>query len=279
MKQSILRKSKWLPRPHDDTISCILSPAADVVTKETTIIPIITYDEGKGAPSAYNAHREHASFVEAQESHCYVGSEIHNVIVELQVALSSFFNDDNLLAMKFAYMPIYTSFEDLTVIDELSSTEIQDVLGMQSESTDNQAYPLYNGTDIDPTVAGADSMPANQLGLTTDDNIEYTTFNVNTYYDALHYLTISEKLKACQGGLHWRTLTKSKPTMNIRFPLPSKIKMLQKKSFFGILLHVPSAANIDQIHYVGEMVAASHLVFKMKYRYNEWNEEFNFSKL
>ena len=46
-------------------------------------------------------------------------------------------------------MPITTSFlEDISAKDELSTLTVGQILEMQTESTDRQAYPLWNNVNM-----------------------------------------------------------------------------------------------------------------------------------
>ncbi len=55
----IRSKVKMYPRPHDEGHSWTMGLEG---TPDSTIYPFLLYDEGLGAPSAYNANPEHASF-------------------------------------------------------------------------------------------------------------------------------------------------------------------------------------------------------------------------
>ncbi len=109
--------------------------------------------------------------------------------------------------------------------------------------------------------------------------IEGVAFNQHDYYNALHYMTISGKLKACQGGLKWHTLTKNRPIKILNFKTPSKSKRMVEKSFFGVLLFVPPVDDLHQIAIASETTNVTHVkVFAMA-RYNEWNPQFEMSRV
>ncbi len=161
-----LEKTKNYPRPHAFTAVWgygLESAAAN----RATIWPVTMYDEAMGDPKLLQAHPEHASFVVAQEPNCYPESLIDSIITSFTVSLTkAALETDKIHALRFATMPIFTTFDDLTAIDELTSTEIQDVLEMQSESTDRQAFPLFNTVDMAVPITGSANLAANVPGLT-----------------------------------------------------------------------------------------------------------------
>ncbi len=160
-------KTKIYPRPHNITNSWGHGLESAVVN-QATIYPIIINDEGLGTPSAYEANPKNASFVEAAEPNCFPESRVDLVIAKLTLALTKpAVETDKVVALKIAFMPIFTSFDDYTAIDELSTLEIQDVLELQTESTDNQGFPLYNNVDMKIGLSAASLVLATNVpGLT-----------------------------------------------------------------------------------------------------------------
>lgn len=272
-------KLKFFPRPHNTTNSW--SYELDDSTIRATIYPIVMYDEGKGAPDTYNANPEHASFSDTQAPNCFVGSRINNINTTLEMSVTTAFFDDNLTAVKYAYMPIYTSFkEDLTAINEKTSEEVQDILELQSESTDRQAYPLWNGSKMAERFTNSGQLHTDVPGLTTNQKIEAVTFSIDAFYDNLQYYTTAGKLKKCIGGLKWGTLsrTSNHKTHKIRFP--TKIKALNEYTFFGILVIVPQVDTEYQIPHTADITASTKYVnASIKTRFNEWNQGFDMEKV
>ncbi len=278
----MLMKTKWYPRPHDDSMSFAFGLESAIVN-QTTIVPIVMYDEGLGTPSAYEANPEHASFVEAGEPNCFPDSRVNliNAVVQLNLNKNAGAGGDNLDAVKMAFMPIFGAFlEDYRAIDELSSLETQDIIEMDTtDSTDRQAYPLWNNVKMKTKYGTAAYLPANVPNLTTNQGIEAVAFSSEAYYDMLHYQTNSGKLKTIQGGLKWITLTRQRPFINIPIRLRSSTKFMNPFTFFGILLHCPSASTDEQYQSASETTDLSHIWCTVKYRYSEWNQDFNFKKV
>ncbi len=164
--KSILRKQKWYPRPHDFGIKFGLGLEPAVVNSDT-IIPLVIHDEAQGNPALYNAHPEHASFAEYLGPNCYTDSVINTVFVEITMAMTKgAIETDKVPAIKLEYMPIFTTFDDITVNDEVSGLDIGEILELQREATDRQSYPLYNAVKMKAGTGAATTLHADVPGLT-----------------------------------------------------------------------------------------------------------------
>ncbi len=164
--KSILRKQKWYPRLHDFGIQFGLGLEPAVVNGDT-IIPLVIHDEAQGNPALYNAHPEHASFAEYLGPNCYTDSVINTVFVEITYALTKgALETDKVPAVNCLYMPIFTTFDDITVNDEVSGLDIGEMLELQREATDRQSYPLYNAVKMKAGVGAATTLHADVPGLT-----------------------------------------------------------------------------------------------------------------
>ncbi len=277
-----LRKQTWFPQPHDVSGGCTFE--FDDATLDSTIVPIAFYDEGMGAPSAQETNPENAAFaVPTDKVNCFVGSTINQVSVEFRFNLTSKFFDDNLAGLRFATMPIHMAFiNDYTAIDELTNVEVQDILEMQTETTDNQGGPLYvAGTDLPEKVSGSAVFDSNTPFLDTDAGLEAVAFDINGYYDALQFLTIREKLMKTSSGLQWHVLNANRPNMKYRLHIKPNVKAMNLHTYFGLLLHCPIQGTIEQIGVVTRDITAATQYMDCDWiiRYNEWNPEYNMSKV
>ncbi len=276
-----LEPTKWFPNPHKDNIQFGFG-LETAVNNNYTIVPICMYDEGQGDPTALETNPENAAFVVDQSPMVYPDSSIEQIFIEFEIHLNKFFEKtDSLHSLKFCYMPITMAFlEDYTAIDDLTSEETQDVLEMQTESTDRQGSPLYNNVKMIAPVGGtAPTLHADVPGLTTNQNIEGVTFVPFDFYNALHYKTISGKLKTLQQGLRWRTITKQHPIFRTRIRLNKTVKRANEYMFGGLLVGVPPINDVRQYHIGSETSNITHAHCNVKYRYNEWNQFFNFRKV
>ncbi len=279
--RNALRKVEMWPRPHSWAGS--FSFEVDDSTIDTTIIPLAHYDEGKGAPDSYNSNPEHASYAVAAESNCFVDSRINNLHAEAKFSLTSKAYDDNIASIKVGVMPYFFSFkEDYDATDELSGSTVKSVLGMEYETTDRQGRPIFNGTDLaEKYTDSALLWDTTGLGLTVDTTAEGVTFSNSTYYNALQYMTIAGKMKKCQGGLKWFTLTQNRPVLKYKVHIRPKVKRMNEYTFLGLHISVPAQGTVYQ-HPVltRDLTAATQYVdCDWFFRFLEWNDNFDHGKV
>ncbi len=273
-------KTEWFPQPHTREISFMFE--LDDTTLDSTIVPILAYDEGLGTPSARETHPEHTSFAVVNEPNCFVNSRVDNIYAELRFALTSKALDENLPSVRVSFMPIHMAFKEAyTAIDELSSTEVQDVLELQTEDTDRQGGPLYVAAKDMPTAFSNSSLVGTNVPfLDTTQSLEAVAFSDSNYYNSLQFRTIEGKLKQVQSGLKWLTLTKNRPFAKIRIHMKSNVKRLNPFTFFGVLVNVPIFGKFQQPLDTNDItVATDYVRCDFGYRYNEWNPDFNFKKV
>ncbi len=124
--------------------------------------------EGLGDPTSYNANPEHASFVKVAMPNCYPESTVDKTFIELRMTLTKgALETDKMHALRFAFMPVFTTFDDIAALDEISTLDIGEILELQREATDRQSYPLFNAIDMPAGVVGTTtSLHANVPGLT-----------------------------------------------------------------------------------------------------------------
>ncbi len=163
----MMMKTKWYPRPHNFNVSWGFGLESGV-SNQTTIIPLTMYDEGLGDPSAYTANPLNATFAEVAMPNCFPESRINLIESRLTISLSKgALETDKVPAIRYAYMPIFVTFDDIIALDEVSTLDISEVLELQREATDRQCYPLFNAVDMPPGVkTTVDTLHANVPGLT-----------------------------------------------------------------------------------------------------------------
>lgn len=273
-------KLRTFPRPHDEKLTWAHGLETAVVN-QWTMVPLVMYDEGKGAPLAYEANPEHASFLETDEPNCFPESRVDFIVAQLVVSMTkASLETDNLHAIRYGYMSIGVAFiDDYTAINELDSAEIQDVLELTTESTDRQGHPLWNDVKMAQPFTNSALLPASVPGLTASQVLEGVTFAQNQYYDMLHYKTNGPKLKSVQGGLRWRTLTRQNPVHIINIKLRSAVKFMNPFAQMSILFGVPKAGSAEQIHMAGDTTNVNHVNVNLRVRYNEWNQGFYHLKI
>ncbi len=275
----MLMRTTWYPSPHNMEIAVGFNIESAV--KHDTNFPVCFYDEGLGTPSALETHPENAAFAEQANGNCFPDSRINNIFTSVEFHLTKgLLETDKVHALKCYYMPIFLSFkEDYIAIDELSSSETQDILKMQTEATDRQGFPLYNNNKLAEKFTGGGTFPTTQPGLTTTQIAEGVAFDTEAFYDALHYKTISGKLKTLQGGLKNFMLTRQRPFKQFMFRLRSKTKRMNPFNFFGIIAGAYQVDTHEQLPIATDTSAIQHVHCVFKCRYNEWNQDFNFKRV
>ncbi len=273
----MLMKTKWFPRIHNFKFAWGHSIEG---TMDFTIFPICHYDEGLGAPSAVKTNPFHASFAETSESNCFPNSRVNSIFAKLMLSLTKgAIETDKIHALRYCYMPIFSAFDDMLAKDEGSGSEVQDVLQMTRETTDRQTYPLYDTAKMSQLFGSAGTLGANEPGLTTTQVIESVNFNLENFYDLMHYKTNAGKMKTVIGGLRWGTLTKnhSFATHNIHFR--SKAKRMNPYTFFGVLVGTPNVGTHDQYLLAADTTPIDHVRVALQGRYDEWHQEFGFEEV
>lgn len=269
-----LTKEKQYPLPHDINCQYVLGGKSSS-TGYCTIMPYLHHDEAR-LPSNVYTHPEHASFAETDYTGISAESKVFKMIAATRISLTKqAVGTDNVQALRVGIMDIHGAFEDFDATDELTGVSVGDVLELTKETVDRQTYPIYDGTDLTPKYTGSSTLNTNAQGLTTDTKIENVAFDPDLFYDALNYYTISEKLKNCQSGLRWFTLTQNNPTRTFFSRLDSGNKASNPYNFAGQLVYLPRGDTRYQIYRDGDVTATVHLLVEHRIRYLEWNDNFH----
>jgi hypothetical protein len=227
-------------------------------------------------PSTIYTNPEHANFVEEDAPNCAAESKVYRYEGRLRITMhKSGIDSDGLKAVRVCFMKIHGAFEDFDASDELTGLSVGDVLELTKETTDRQTYPIYDGTKMSEKYTNSALQDAKVPNLTTTQVIENVDFDIETFYDMLHYSTISSKLRSVTTGLRWLTLTTQNPTRVVKFRITSSVKSMNPYAFLGILFHAPLAGTKYQIPIATDVTTTAHLVAEMSGRYLEWNDNFN----
>lgn len=268
-------KIKQHPLPHD--IYNATSWNIDTGGVDATIVPIIKGDDAKTPGSVYS-NPEHASFAEYSGSNCSPESRINSIDLRVRVSRTSY--DSINTPMRFGLMLLHSAFpEDLDAKDELSTLTVKEIIEMQKESSDRQAYPLYNGTKCKEKFTGSATLNTDEPGLTTNQIIEQVDFDPDVYYDAIKYYTNSGKLRSCTTGLRWFTFVNLPSSSRvIRFRITRDVKRINPYTQLSLLMFFPQSGTKYQIPVSGETANTDHFHAEVRARYYEWNDMFHHEK-
>lgn len=270
-------KTTWYPRIHDEELDWAMTCKT---AQDGTLVPIIHYDEAMVPSSIATNPQKAGSFAEFGDSNVCPESRVNKIFAQLELQMSKgALETDNLHAVRVGVQVVKNSFGDsIDIKDEVTGTTIGEILELQKETTDRQCYPIWTGTDTTAKYTNSNVTGGNQHGLTTDATLEKVVCNTALHYDAMDYYLMAEKYRSMQRGIMWYTLTRRHPIKTINIPIDSQVKRANEYTFFGVRVFMEPAGSRYQIPVDGDVSAISHVYASLKYRYNEWNENFDFSR-
>ncbi len=269
---------EW-PRPHNYSGSIGFGLDSAVVNR-ATIVPIISYDEGLGVINSYKSCPQNAGFAEYEGGKCYPTSRINNINAQFTFSMSKeAIQTDKVPIFRFYTMTIHTAFnEGAQALDEKSTLDLNEILELQSETTDRQTFPLYNTVDMKDGKKNADlDMEVGSEGLDTDLELEGIAWSETAYHDCLHYYTNGNKLRTISTGLQAHTLTAHKPSITVSVNQQSNTKYMNPYAFLGLFIWCPLVNQRLQYGKANDTTDVLHMQCDWWYRYNEHNHEFDHS--
>jgi len=277
-------KQTWdFPLPHDYTFAFGLS--AENPLKNSTIIPFVMQDNAIVDYETIKTNPENEDFAVVAKPNCAAGSFVPRCTVSWKAFLPTIAGGE-LELVNFKYLPIHTSMlSRLDAFDKKTGNDIETILELTHETTDEQAYML--GTD-DKLFEGHQvlDLPAEIPGLDTSQQPENCAFDMDLYFDALHYYTNKEMLRTVTDRMESydvSSLTKGGPTRSkivryYRNQTPSICKYMQPYTLYAGLWHLPQVSTIDQYLIAADTTPIEHLTVLGRVRFNEYNPDYNFSR-
>lgn len=262
---------EW-PRPHN--IGGNFSLNLEDETKNSTIIPIFLGDQAYVDPQNVDTNPKNANFGVGIQTNMYPDSIIPKINFSFSARMTKgAIETDALRSIVFHWMPIYTAFLDsLEAEDEVTTDQVEDIIEMNHETTDKQAYPLWSGIDL----SEASNLPSDVPALTTNQVHESVAFSLENFYDAMHYYTNKNMLKKAVGQMHVQRVYRDRPYSyhSNNFTNP-RCKRINPYTFCGVLFHVQQASQVGQDCIASEVTNIPHLHIKYKLRWDQWNIGFN----
>ncbi len=277
-------KQTWsFPRVHDHYFGFGLDMDDAVATKNTTIVPIAWQDNAIIDYETIKTNPENADFNSVDHGGCAAGSYIPKCTVQWMAWSPSTEVD----VMRFNTMDIHTAMlSRLDAFDKKTGSDIETILELQHETVDEQTIPLWNGQKLYEGHRVVD-YHAVVPGLTAGQQPEGVAFDMDKYFNALHYYTNKEMLRKVTDRMKVfylnGDLTKAIPFQNkvirqISHHMPSICKYMQPYSFFAKMFHVPQVSLTYQMNNAADVTAVEHLSVTGHVRFNEYNPDFNFSR-
>ncbi len=257
--------------------------SAEVATKASSIVPYMFQDNALVDYENVKTNPENADFAVVAYPNTMAGSYVPKINISWVAFLKP--DDTEISQLKFDTMKINTAFLNrLDAFDKKTGNDIETILELTHETTDEQVYPLWNGTKLFESGGNYD-YHANVPGLTTNQQPEGVAFDKEMFFDAMHYYTNKQMLKSVTQNMrnynvvepivpHGRSMVSFQRTMNV----PSVAKFQNPYTFFGELFSVPQVGSRSQYHLASETTAIEHLTIKGFVRFFEFNPDFNFAR-
>ncbi len=277
-------RQTWLfPRVHDFRFGFGLDCDDTAATKNSTILPIIMQDNALVDYETIKTNPENEDFTPVGFANTCAGSYIPKAMLQYDCWSTS----DEIDVMQFMTMDIHTSMLNrLDAFDKKTGIDIENILELTHETTDEQCYPLWNTVKLyeGHNVRDYDALIP---GLTGTQQPEGVAFNLETFWDARHFYTNNNMLNKVTSNYRKHQLNgainKDRPVREkvISFygdVVPSLCKFQNPYTFCGRLWHCPQAGSVNQFQNNAEVTAVEHLTVMGHVRFNEYNPDFNFSR-
>ncbi len=275
-------RQTWIyPRIHNFNFGFGLS--AENSAKAHTIVPYLMQDNALIDYETIKTNPENADFATVAYPNCCAGSYVPKITVGWSAFIPT--ADFEIISLLFNTLKMGCAMLNrLDAFDKKTGNDIETILELQHETTDEQAYPLWNGTKL---FEGAGTYDYDPLvpALTTDQQPEGVDFDKELFFDAMHYYTNKQMLRSVTQNM--KTHLVSEPIVPhgksiIRFSrtysIPSACKFMNPYTFHGELFSVPQVGDRTQLQLAGETTPIEHLTVKGFVRFFEYNPDFNFAR-
>ncbi len=277
-------KQTWqYPQIHDYRFTFGLDMDDTVATKNSTIVPYIMQDNALIDYELVKTNPENADFAVAFNANVRAGS----FVPSLSVSWKAWSPSAEVDVLRFDTMKISTAMLNrLDAFDKKTGNDIETILELTHETTDEQCYPLWNTVKLYEGHQVLD-IDAQMPGLTGTQQAEGVAFDAEMYFDALHYYTNKEMLRSVTGRMksHYINgdLAKDRRTFEkiatgFTRGTPSMCKFQNPYTFCGELFHCYQAGDKMQFAKTGDVTAVEHLSVMGRVRFSEYNPDFNFAR-
>ncbi len=280
-------KMTWnYPLPHDYTFGFGLDIDDAAVTKHSTTMPYVLQDNAIIDYETIKTNPDNADFAVKANGQVALGSYVPRCTVSWR-AFTPSIGGAEIDILSFHYLPIHTSMLNrLDAFDITTGEDIEDILELTHETTDEQCYPLYNNVKL-YEGHGVNDLPAElDVSMTSDTQNEGIAFDMEKYFDALHYYTNKEMLRTVTGRMQNYSLSKISGASPLKARMihfydnrmPSICKYAQPYMLYAGLFHAPQVSTHNQNEIAGDTTAIEHLTVLGRVRFNEYNPDFNFAR-
>ncbi len=288
-KKKLASKRLWdrrvweYPLQHDFVFGFGLDIDDTAATKNSTIVPLLLQDNAIIDYETKKVNPENEDFAVTAKPNTAAGSYVPRLMVSWKAWSPSVEID----VMNFKTMQIATSMLNrLDAFDKKTGTDVEAIIGLTHETTDEQAYPLFNNTKLYEGHSVRD-YATDVPGLTTTQQPEGIAFNIEQFFDANHYYTNKEMLRKITGRMknHYingplssNRRTFEKVAIGYSNMMPSICKYQHPYTFCGLMFTCGQAGSKTQMAKTADVTAIEHLTIQGRVRFNEYNPDWNFSR-
>ncbi len=276
-------KQTWShPLPHDFTFSFGLG-IDNLSDQNSTFIPYVMQDNAIIDYETIKTNKENDDFAVVAKPNCAAGSYVPKCTVAWKA-----FSPVEIKLMQFHTMKIHTAMlSRLDAFDKKTGNDIETILELTHETTDEQAYGLHTNVKLFEGHLVQD-LPAEIPGLDTNQQPEAINFDMELYFDALHYYTNREMLRSVTDRMKTHTLKSYVVSINSPIRdiivtdydsrMPSVCKYMNPYTLYGEIFHAPKTGSKNQVQLGSAVTDLEHLTILGRVRFNEYNPDFNFSR-
>ncbi len=273
------------PLVHDFPFSFGLDCDDAAITKHATHIPYVMQDNAIVDYETIKTNPQNEDFAVVAKPNCAAGSYVPRCMVTWK-AFVPVLGSAEVDLVSFRYLPIHTAMLNrLDAFDKKTGFDVESLLELTHETTDEQCYGLYDNTKL-YEGHGVQDLPADVPGLDTTQQCESVAFNLEAYFDALHYFTNKEMLRTVTDRMRNYNITRITADVPVRDKvarfidkrMPSICKFMQPYSYYGGLFSTAKVSTPNQYMIAGDVTAIEHISIIGRVRFNEYNPDFNHSR-
>ncbi len=251
--------------------------------RTSTIIPYFFQDNALVDFETIKTNPENADFIISDKPNTHAGSYIPKVQVGWIAHIHA--GDTEIARLAFDTMQIGTSMLNrLDAFDKKTGNDIETIIELQHETTDEQCGALYNGTKLFEGE-GVRDLSTDVPFLTTTGQLEGVAFDKEMFFDAMNYYTNKEMLKLVTNRLRSYYLTdllvpngRHEVRKTMTFNTPSLCKFQHPYTYCGEMFNLPQVGSRYQFHLAAQTTGIEHLSVNGFVRFYEFNPDFNFAR-
>ncbi len=277
---SLWDKRTWqFPLLHEFTWTFGLS--LKNTAKEATIIPDFFQDNALIDYELIKTNPLNADFAIDVTPNTMKGS----VVGMLRANWTAFIPDANteIEIIKFHTLPIHTAMLNrLDAFDQKTGNDVETIIELQHETTDEQTGAVYNGTKLFESQ-GVRDLSTSVPFLTTNGQLEGVAFDKKLYFQAKRYYSNKEMLNSVTGQMRTHSIVEPLSphgraiVTNQNRIVNSMCKFQNPYTYQGTLFHLPQADDLFQFHDSDTITDIEAVTVKGSTFFAEWNQDFNFS--